>query len=564
MSISTEHASDRPASASPSASSAPAATPPNHGSLRETLTSIIIAFVMAFVFRAFIVEAFVIPTGSMAPTLLGAHERLRGPDTGYDWPVGPFSTHKPGRKPDRQQRISGVSDPMSLQQLAPGTVPLHAGDRIVVLKYLYSVYEPQRFDVVVFKSPVDPQTNFIKRLVGLPGEQMALVDGDVFVRRGAPPAPTDSTVPINRWSEPGWTIARKPVRVQRSVWQTIFSSEYTPVGAEWRRPAWIGSDAGAWTIRGQRSYAFTGSGAARLNWNTAQRPILDTYPYNAPQNEYFARHDAMFPVSDLAISCGIEPGPDAPEDGLGFSAVIEARGHEFRADITGADVTLQYRPLPRMRGDEPEYTVLDTARLPAPIAPGRVTNVEFWHVDQALYLFVDGRLVAGGPKRGAYEWDPEQRIKFATGRSIDDLLEQDRGGQVRRTVLSHGSTYRAPSPYFEFSGGPFTLHRVALQRDIYYQCPSQAPGPQFGRGTHPYSVVDLDRHELFVCGDNSPSSADGRLWSSSNPWVRQIDDKPGIVPRNLLIGRAFFVYFPSLLRHGGIPVPDFGRMRFIW
>ena len=41
------------------------------GSVRETIESIIIAFVLAFVFRAFVVEAFVIPTGSMAPTLLG-------------------------------------------------------------------------------------------------------------------------------------------------------------------------------------------------------------------------------------------------------------------------------------------------------------------------------------------------------------------------------------------------------------------------------------------------------------------------------------------------------------
>ncbi len=45
------------------------------------------AFILAFIFRAFVVEAFVIPTGSMAPTLLGAHMRFRCPDCGYTFDV---------------------------------------------------------------------------------------------------------------------------------------------------------------------------------------------------------------------------------------------------------------------------------------------------------------------------------------------------------------------------------------------------------------------------------------------------------------------------------------------
>src|SRR5215207_542084 len=51
--------------------------------VKETIESILIAFILAFIFRAFVVEAFVIPTGSMAPTLLGAHMRYRCPDCGY-------------------------------------------------------------------------------------------------------------------------------------------------------------------------------------------------------------------------------------------------------------------------------------------------------------------------------------------------------------------------------------------------------------------------------------------------------------------------------------------------
>ena len=64
-------------------------TPPS-ATIKETLTSIMIAFIMAFVFRGFVIEGYLIPTGSMAPTLLGKHMRFVGPDTGADFAVGPW------------------------------------------------------------------------------------------------------------------------------------------------------------------------------------------------------------------------------------------------------------------------------------------------------------------------------------------------------------------------------------------------------------------------------------------------------------------------------------------
>ena len=55
----------------------------------ETLQMIIISFAIAFVFKHFVAEAYVIPTGSMAPTLLGAHMKARGPSSGYEFSLGP-------------------------------------------------------------------------------------------------------------------------------------------------------------------------------------------------------------------------------------------------------------------------------------------------------------------------------------------------------------------------------------------------------------------------------------------------------------------------------------------
>src|SRR5436190_4598979 len=78
---------DRSAGGSSSAPRQPGASALDEGGAKETVESILVAFILAFIFRAFIVEAFVIPTGSMAPTLMGAHMRFRCEDCGYRFDV---------------------------------------------------------------------------------------------------------------------------------------------------------------------------------------------------------------------------------------------------------------------------------------------------------------------------------------------------------------------------------------------------------------------------------------------------------------------------------------------
>src|SRR5688500_5802207 len=88
----------------------PSAAPPttaapkrdNHGSVKETLEALVVAFILPFLFRAFVVEAFVIPTGSMAPTLLGAHMRFTCKDCGYD-----FTTNYQARQTPAGELIIG-------------------------------------------------------------------------------------------------------------------------------------------------------------------------------------------------------------------------------------------------------------------------------------------------------------------------------------------------------------------------------------------------------------------------------------------------------------------------
>ncbi|MEZ5965728.1 MAG: signal peptidase I [Planctomycetota bacterium] len=55
------------------------------------------------------------------------------------------------------------------------------GDRLVVDRLAYAVADVSRFDVVVLRYPRDPATDFVKRVVGLPGERVAIDKGVVFV-----------------------------------------------------------------------------------------------------------------------------------------------------------------------------------------------------------------------------------------------------------------------------------------------------------------------------------------------------------------------------------------------
>ena len=106
--------------------------------VREYAEAIIIALVLALFIRTFVVQAFKIPSGSMIPTLL-------------------------------------------------------VGDHILVNKFIYGIKNPfngniwipvneiDRKDIIVFKYPVNPSKDFIKRVIGIPGDKIKIIDKKVYV-----------------------------------------------------------------------------------------------------------------------------------------------------------------------------------------------------------------------------------------------------------------------------------------------------------------------------------------------------------------------------------------------
>ena len=136
--------------------------------------------------------------------------------------------------------------------------PSYSGDRILVGKFIYELADPKRWDVIVFKFPgdatTDARTNFIKRLVGLPGETIRIQHGDVWVRRGQEP----------------FQIARKPPEKLLAMLQPVFDNDYMPQiakcgwPARWQpEPSADGSTAGQWSSDDYATFHTDGTGSGR-------------------------------------------------------------------------------------------------------------------------------------------------------------------------------------------------------------------------------------------------------------------------------------------------------------
>ena len=558
--------------------------------IKETLTSIIISLAIAFTFRGFIIEGFVIPTGSMGPTLHGAYMRMQSPETGYSWAVGPWDT---GERGGQRVPLAGqgslndpvaVTDPMSGLKIGedPGLpltmgtdVRLMGGDRIFVLKYLAGLFEPARYDSVVFRFPGNPRENYIKRLIGLPGEELALVDGDVFTREATPLSDGFSD-----WSDAAWQVQRKDEREQRQLWMPLFDSHFAPPNIEESRTGfrapWLGRTPGGerdrnWTIGNNRSYFYDAAGETVLAWDHEARPPTDFYPYNDIRIDsgrewglYGTSNNGgqrqLYPVSDVRASFNIEP----EAEGISASVILDAHGHQFRASIEADQIRLEMREA----GSDQAWTNLATESIDEPLPAGKTTRVEFWHADQRLSVWLNGKRVIAG----TYDWTPAERGARAT--TLDPAVLTS-GPMPRGNILTDSSKYIRPEIRLEFAGGPFTLHRVRLDRDIHYQ-PGVFSGNfkgmrhsrsgQPSRGTHPMQPMVLGPGHYFMAGDNSASSLDSRLWDRPSSWLEANlgEAVPGVVPEELIVGKAFFVYFPAMNRDRGFPIPDFGRVRWIW
>lgn len=546
----------------------PKTTPTKSGQAKETFKQsaigLIISFVLVLAFRGFVFEPFHIPTGSMAPTLMGQHMRPRSPHSGFDWSVNPYAQQVPGARMLRfgaPDRLTIEQEPLTNLPYSETKPALRAGDRIGILKY-NPLYQPRRFDVVVVKWPSSPRENYIKRLVGMPGEDLWLVDGDAFVRK------LDSAVEAER----SWHILRKPPRVQEALWWPLFSTEFTPLdpshdGREWRSP-WR-PDNNTWTFENGAA-RFGGGPYGALTWDNERWPITDWQPYNDYQQDgrSMTQYIPRFPVSDVRFRASVKP--EAADSEIYFE--LSSRGQTFLASFEPSRLRLVYyhvNPENRLDIRLTELAVLTDRALPV----GEVSDIALCHVDQSLQLWIDGELVL----EGHYDWSPAERLKWSTSlpqATIDAMVDASSGAEIRSNPLADPKIYGEPVAKVICQAGPSTFWRVGLDRDIYYQPREYPPGTRLaGRpalATHPGAIATMGADEFFLLGDNSANSADSRLVDAVDPWVQStVDSNLGLIHRRMMTGRAVVVFWPAAhpLDLGGRRfsfIPDFGRMRIIW
>lgn len=322
--------------------------------LRENVRQIVGAMVLVLIVRAYVVEIFKIPTGSMAATLYGMHVRVVCPRCGWEYAVGasPAPDHLSAEenadyRARRADRVSECASCGLANRL--GDFHEHGGHKIIANKWVYLANDPARWDVVVFRFLDERRRplNYIKRLAGLPGERIAIHHGDVLI---------------------DGEIASKPPAVQDAVWIPVYDSRYeNPFRPAWSlEPGWVregDGEAGRWRLEGSPGTP------ARM---TFAREIESDLAYN---NTGYA---SGYAVGDLRVRATVVTGPSGAVE-----LAIREDGEEFAARLAAHEDGWIVR---RTDGAE-------SARWPLPrrLDPGRRTEVSFANADDRLRLLVDGK-----------------------------------------------------------------------------------------------------------------------------------------------------------------------------
>jgi signal peptidase I len=539
-----------------------AAAPPGpKDNFREIIETVVFVVVLVLLLKSFVAEAFVIPTGSMAETLWGYQKLVECPQCHHEFPVNCSSEVEPTDR-ERKIPVTGAVCPncrydidFALDGINPGW---RTGDRVLVSKYIYdTLLPPDRFDVVVFKYPVEPQKNhvpmnYIKRLIGLPGETIAIYYGDLYVSRDLkyedqlPPHDVDAarerpamyendekaaalfTTQVETQFAPAadgkkFEIIRKGPNDILAVRRLVFDNDCQPADLKGKRPprwrpqsepsTWSGDNAEQprrFVFRRGTEEGFDWLGYQHIGRISGQPELVTDFmgyntgkPHQLPYSNW---------VGDLILECDVTVAKPEGEFALELNKGVD----RFQARWDLATGTCQL--VRRTHGVE---EVL--ASRPTDLKQKGTYRLRFANVDERLTVWVDGGLPFGD----GVAYRPPTSTQRGPGES--DLRPAGIGARGADVSVAHvklwRDTYYTTARDNNPSGADAGGHEWEPASEAWHD-PSQWEALR----KLPFKTMYVQPGHFLCMGDNSPESSDGRSW--------------GLVPRRLLLGRALLVYWP--------------------
>ncbi len=456
--------------------------------------------------------------------------------------------------------------------------PWSSGDRVIVSKCSYNaVTSPSRFDVVVFKYPTAPvsrnvPTNYIKRLMGLPGEILAIFFGRIFVwtpAEGQAPLFNDDKVhPNDLWRkeyrhvddpkardlfEKGeFRIVRKPARVMLATRRIVFDNDFQPQDLRHfeRYVRWHPDTKSGWKVENNTGLTHVGGGEGSIDWiryRHVTRPedgppvgtgpaepklIADSMSYNSvkvipvDRNTGKQMGEPQFPsvapvphwVGDLMLECELEVLQSQGE----FWMELSKGPYRYRAKFDLSSGQCALSRYENLSGKIEEWET----KAAGVSGPGKY-NLRFANFDARLTVWVNRSLPFGDGKDYPPPELPQKGETFADAEKRRGPTEND------LQPASLGS-----------KGASVKVQHVRLWRDSYYTASvfgsdysNQISADAWGRPDRfdqfrkvNYSTMFVQPGHYLCLGDNSQASSDSRDW--------------GVVPERLMLGRALAVYFP--------------------
>jgi signal peptidase I len=451
---------------------------------RDNIEAVTMAIIMAVMLKYFIVEAYKIPTGSMQPTLMGNEE-------------------------------TGIYD------------------RIIVDKLSFHFRDPERFEVVVFKYPLDRSKNFIKRVCGMPDEELRIENGDLWTRK--------------KPDEP-WKILRRPPPIQREVWKRLDPDDARY--ATWR------VDGPRWTSHTRAAVEARGDGSARIPNDGAS--VVDNYRDGYPGkmgSAIIRRQAGGHPVGDLRVEGKVKPLAGCK------LVTIELRegNRRYKLELPGPAAGDDAKPAIRTEGlpsssDWKLPTSVDAPRA-WKLSAGKSISFGAQNMDDMLELDVDGDKLL------------ELEIPSAADQASSITLRQDGDGadftdlETYRDIYytnEHGTTqFKIPPGSYVMLGDNtqdssdsrewlFGKYRIGDQviRGNWRRNDAQAPNPWEVTG-------DPEGTRVFFRDE----------WGELHTFFQKPNMIPEFepapfVPRNLIVGRAVIVFWPL--------VPSMNVWRLKW